>query len=150
MSNSKIRTLFYEKLKEGLKLPDGKLKLLILQPNITLSDEAKDLYERRSHVVVSLVPAPTGTQTLNGDHKRFTGIYQVDVKIILGINESDASIQLDAIQKDLQDIFKVDMLLKDPDNFEVQVISPLKTTEAKQFKQWWTCHCYFDYRADTN
>lgn len=151
MSNRKIDNLFYENLIEGLTGADGKLEIMVMKPDVILSDEQLRLYDNVSQIIPSLIPAPSETQTLGGDHKRFTGIYQLDVKIFMDAEdeESNFSNKLYDIQEKIQDLFSVDAELVLGD-FSVQVISPLKTTAGKQFKQWWTCHCYFNYRADTN
>lgn len=148
MSNRKIDNLFYDKLVEGLTV-DDKLLIAIMRPSIQLSAEQAGMYDNVSQIVPSIIPAPAETQTIGGDHKRFTGIYQVDVKVFMNPEDQDADIKLYDIQDKLQEIFEVDMLLTSG-NFSVQVISPLKTSGARRFKQWWTCHCYFNYRADTN
>lgn len=148
MSNRRIDNLFYDKLVEGLTV-DDKLLIAIMRPSIQLSAEQEGMYDNVSQIVPSIIPAPAETQTVGGDHKRFTGIYQVDVKVFMNPEDQDADIKLYDIQDKLQEIFEVDMLLTSG-NFSVQVISPLKTSGARQFKQWWTCHCYFNYRADTN
>lgn len=150
MSNRKIDNLFYDKLVEGLTV-NGKLEIVIMRPDVILSAEQEGMYDNVSQIVPSLIPAPSETQTVGGDHKRFTGIYQVDVKVFMDADDPSADFnnKLYDIQDKLQDIFEVDMLLTST-NFSVQVISPLKTSGARQFKQWWTCHCYFNYRADTN
>lgn len=148
MSNRRIDKLFYDRLVEGLTT-NGKLDIAIMRPSIILSVEQARVYDSVSQIVASLIPAPAETQTLGGDHKRFTGIYQVDVKVFMNSDDYDADTTLYDIQDKLQDIFEVDMVLSEP-GFSVQVISPLKASGARQFKQWWTCHCYFNYRADTN
>lgn len=150
MSNRKIDNLFYDKLVEGLTV-NGKLEIVIMRPDVILSAEQEGMYDNVSQIVPSLIPAPSETQTVGGDHKRFTGIYQVDVKVFMDADDPSADFnnKLYDIQDKLQDIFEVDMLITST-NFSVQVISPLKTSAARQFKQWWTCHCYFNYRADTN
>lgn len=151
MSNRRIDNLFYDTLVEGLTDPSGKLEIAVMRPDVILSDEQARLYDNVSQIIPSLIPAPSETETLGGDHKRFTGIYQVDLKIFMDPDdeEADFSNKLYDAQEKIQSIFDVDMRLV-LDTFSVTVTSPLKTTAAKQFKQWWTCHCYFNYRADTN
>lgn len=149
MSNAKIRNLLYATLIEGLT-ENAELSILVRDPAIILTEEYEKLYTENNNIWVSLIPAPAVAETLGGDGIRYTGIYQMDVKILLKPDEVNANLPLNDIQDKLQEIFKVDMLIEDSQGFWVQIINPLKTSEAKQFGQWWTCHCYFDYRADSN
>lgn len=151
MSNRKIHNLFTDTLVAGLTDPlTGELETVVLKPQMLLNKTIERDFDNVNRLIVSLIPAPSDTQTLNGDHKRFTGIYQIDVQVFKDTDDSDVDDMLYSIQEKLQSIFEVDMLLTASDGFAVQVISPLKTSEARMFKQWWTCHCYFNYRADTN
>lgn len=152
MSNSRIRRLFFNELTDKFSDADGQLKVPVLQNGITLTDSnGKKVDTNFTHIVVSLIPAPADTETLQGDHIRYMGIYQISVNILLSMDEYDANIPLEQIEDDLQRIFKINMLLSDAEGFTVQVISPIKVTEASRLKDtnWWQAHCYFNYRADT-
>lgn len=153
MSNSRIRRLFFTELKNGLTLPNGKLQYPILQSGI-VGPNGTEFKVNDSHINCHLVPAPAESETLQGDHVRYMGIYQMDAWVLVPMGEVvDANIYLDEMTEKIQSIFKINMLLKQtPDDpFYVQVISPLKVMEAKKSDgNWWRAHCYFDYRADTN
>lgn len=159
MSNGRIRRLFFDKLKSGLKESTGELPWILLQEGIVISDETGEEYEPNdTNIRTHLIPAPAESETLQGDHVRYMGIYQMDVRILLDIETDlygDANLVLEEISDELQRIFKINMRLSDPadqTNFTVQVLSPIKIREAKREGKtnWWSAYCYFDYRADTN
>lgn len=153
MSNPRIRRLFFEELKNGLKQPpSNKLRWPLYQHGIWGIKPKNE-----THINCHLIPAPAESETLQGDHVRYMGIYQMDVKVMLPTSETqvvDTNIILDEITDKIQSIFKINMLLKslDPeDTFFVQVLSPLKVMEASRAEgNWWVARCYLNYRADTN
>lgn len=153
MSNSRIRRLFFDELVTQLTDADTEeLKWPVLQNGITLTDEnGTKLDPNYTHIVVHLIPAPAETETLKGDHIRYTGIYQMDVNVLLKMDQYDANTHLEEIEEELQRIFKVNMLLVNETGFAVQVLSPIKTSEASRVKDtnWWRSICYFNYRSDT-
>ena len=156
MSNSIIRRLFFNELKNGLKKPDGTLEWIINQDGvINVDDSLNEIKYNETNLRVHLIPAPAETETLQGDHVRYMGIYQIDARILLDIETDlygDANLELDKIVDKLQSIFKINLLLTDTNGFSVQVLSPLKTRDARREGKtnWWHAICYFDYRADTN
>lgn len=155
MSNSRIRRLFFNELKTGFKKADGKLEWPIDQYGVVISDAAgKIIKPNTTHVEVHLIPAPAESETLQGDHVRYMGIYQIDVKVLLEMDDlyGDANLVLDEIADKIQSIFKINMRLTEDDIFFVQVMSPMKVTEARRIDKsnWWHAHCYFNYRADTS
>lgn len=173
MSNSRIRRLFFDKLKNGLKQPDDTLQWMIDQEGVIHVDDSGNPIElNETHLRVHLIPAPAESETLKGDHVRYSGIYQVDAFILLDPEvdlNGDSNLILDEIVDKLQSIFKINTRLVDTsqthvpefdengdeipfENFAVQVLSPLKVTEARRERNtnWWRAHCYFDYRADTH
>lgn len=157
MSNGRIRRLIFDELKSGLKQRHGgELPYPVLQHGVVITDKQKKEYKpNETHLEVHLIPAPAATETLQGDHVRYTGIYQIDVKILLDIDVDlygDANLELETISDELQDVFKINLRLVDANGFAVQILSPLKIREARREKgsNWWVAFCYFDYRADTN
>lgn len=154
MSNSRIRRLFFDRLVNQLTdINTKELKWPVLQNGITMTDEnGKSIDPNFTHIFAHLIPAPSDTETLQGDHIRYMGIYQIDVNVLLGMDEYDSNIILEEIEEELQRIFKIYMLLTDDSGFTVQVLSPIKVTEAKRVKEtnWWQANCYFNYRADTS
>lgn len=150
MSNPRIRRLFFDTLKSGLKQADNKLQWPVYQHGIW------GIPQNKTHIHCHLIPAPAESETLQGDHVRYMGIYQMDAKILIPKDDTvvfDANVILDEITDKLQNVFKINMLLKsDPtDDFFVQVLSPLKVTEASRPEgNWWVARCYLNYRADTN
>lgn len=153
MSNSRIRRIFFNELKNGLTMPNGKLQYPVLQSGI-VGPTGEEYKVNDSHYHSHLIPAPAESETLQGDHVRYMGIYQIDAFVLAPMGGVvDNNIILDEMTDKLQSIFKINSLLRlTPDDpFYVQVISPLKVMEAKKSDgNWWRSHCYFDYRADTN
>lgn len=152
MSNSRIRRLLFDRLVDQLTdETTEELKWPVLQNGVTLTDENGNKIDPNfTHIVVSLIPAPAETETLSGDHIRYMGIFQMDVNVLLGMDEYDANIVLEEIEEEFQRIFKIYMLLTDESGFTVQVLSPIKVTEASRTKDtnWWQANCYFNYRTD--
>lgn len=173
MSNARIRRLFFDKLKDGIREVDGSLKWMVMQDGVIhLDSKGVEINFNTTHLAVHLIPAPAETETLKGDHVRYSGIYQIDARILLDPKKdirADSNIVLEEITDTLQSIFKVNLRLVDTstvhvpetdengdiipyEDFAVQVISPIKVREARREGKtnWWHAHCYFDYRADTN
>lgn len=159
MSDARIRRMLFNELVTKLTDPaTDELKWPVLQNGTILTDEfGKEFDLDVTHIEVHLIPAPADSETLQGDHIRYTGIYQMDVRVILPKGEVDANIILEEIVDELQRSFKINQRLVDAndtsaDKFAVQVLSPIKATEARRVDKsnWWNAHCYFNYRADTN
>ncbi len=115
---------------------DGAGKPIVINPDVP-------------HMVIHLIPAPTESDTLSGDHKAFTGIFQVTCR---SYSTSDMNDVLDDMVLNVQQAFPINFRFTYGD-FAVQVISPLKVTQARASRDgssWWELHAYFDYRADTN
>lgn len=153
MSNAKIRTLFTEQLKTTLKQPNGMLKFPMLKDGTDNKNAAgQPIKMTVSHCIVHLIPAPAYSQTLSGDHTAYTGIYQITLKA-MSISGGDYNDILEDMTDTVKSAFPINSRLSTTDGFTVQVISPLKTTEARRISEgmdWWQLHAYFDYRADTN
>lgn len=158
MSESKIRRLFNDELID--KLTDrytGKLKFQFVRNGTQHIAVITDDY-----IVGHLIPAPSDSETLGGDHIRYTGIYQMTLRASNDVDEDgdgevdylewDMDVKMDKMVDTIRDIFKNNMRLTDASGFTVQVVSPLKVTEARMVKDdpWWTVQAYFNYRADTN
>lgn len=159
MSNSRIRRMLFNELVDKLTDPDTQeLKWYVLQNGVILTDaQGNEVEPNMTHLEVHLIPAPAETGTLQGDHVKYTGIFQIDVRVLLPIGEVDANVILEEIEDALQAAFKINERLVDAtdtstDPFAVQVLSPIKVTEARRVNKtnWWHAHCYFEYRSDTN
>lgn len=150
MSNGQIRTLFNDKLIEGLRQPDDTLKYPVLKNGV------QDISLTDTHVIPHLIPAPVLNGTLGGDHQGFTGIYQMTIKATNGIESSDPTIDIsdtiDEVVAEIQKVFPINARIGEEGVFVVQVLSTISVTEAtcERRDSWWQAHAYFSYRADTN
>lgn len=149
MSTSKIRRLLNNALINELGVVDPdydftqyEVKLQGVMP-VDKNDEKV--------VVAHIIPASTESETLGGDHKVFTGLYQMMVRSdTLG----NGMLENEIVADKLQSIFYINRRFTDPSStFTVQIISPLQVGEGKQGPNgigWWQIPCRFHYRADTN
>lgn len=150
MSNEKIRRLLNEHLIEGLRLPNDDLKYPVLIEGV------QDISLTDTHIVAYLLPAPVYNGTLSGDHREFTGIYQMTIKVsndIEGSNTvSDMNYVIGEVEETLQEVFPINARIGDESVFVVQVLTSISVTQATCEKNgsWWQAHAYFTYRADTN
>jgi hypothetical protein len=145
MSTSKIRRLLTNALIDGLTDENGN-SLYTVKINGFMSPPA-DVED--TFIVAHIIPADTESDTLSGDHKAYTGIFQMMVRSdALGNGVLNAELAADK----LQEIFYINRRLSDND-FVVQVTSPLRVGEGIQGpegNEWWQVPCRFTYRADTN
>lgn len=137
MSQARVRNLFQTALKQ---YADAK-GLRVAFDNVQMTPRANEVY-----LVSHLLPSSTATQTLNGDHKRFLGVYQIAVVTPSGT----ATAKADEIATELQDIFTIFKRYTDSTGFTVTVMTPLNVPEGKVQNGGWIVPCYFNYRADTN
>lgn len=137
MSQARVRNLFQTALKQ---YADAK-GLRVAFDNVQMTPRANEVY-----LVSHLMPSSTATQTLNGDHKRFLGVYQITVVTPSGT----ATAKADEIATELQDIFTIFKRYTDSTGFTVTVMTPLNVPEGKVQNGGWIVPCYFNYRADIN
>lgn len=163
MSNARIRRMLFNELVTKLTDPvTEELKWSVMQNGVILTDEFGNEIENpedlnATSIWVDLIPAAAESETLQGDHIRYTGIFQMTIRVYLRSGEIDANIILEEIEDELQKSFKINQRLVDAndtsaDPFAVQVISPIKVTEATRKKggNHWVAVSYFNYRSDTN
>lgn len=91
-----------------------------------------------------LLPADTGSDDLAGEHRRFQGLFQVNVVTPAGEGSGEA----ETIVLQLADLFPVNMLLTDGD-FSVQITTPVAQGPEIQGATEYTTPASFSYRADT-
>lgn len=149
MSTSKIRRLLSNALIAELGVVDPNYDFT--QYEIKLNGIMPVDENDEKVVVAHIIPASTESETLGGDHKVFTGIYQMMVRSdLLG----NGLLENEIVADKLQSIFYINRRFSDPDSpFAVQVTSPLQVGEGKQGPNgfgWWQTPCRFHYRADTN
>lgn len=135
MSQGRIRKIFSAKVAEYSVLKN----ILVSYDNVKHKFDA-------NHIETHLIPSDTFSDTLGGDHKAFLGMYQMTIVV----QYNSGLLVAEEIIEDLQNIFKINQMFTDESGFSVQVISPIKVPEGKQFGAQWRVPCYFEYRADTN
>lgn len=101
--------------------------------------EPEGLYLR-----ASLLPAPTASDDLAGDHRSYRGVFQVLVVAPIRTGPRAA----EAIADALADEFVLNLRLSAP-SFIVQVIRPTSTAPALQSETRYTVPVSIYYRADT-
>lgn len=150
MSNARIRVLLNEQLTEGLRQPDETLKYPVLPNGV------QEFSLDETHIISHLMPAPVINGTLGGDHRGFTGVYQMTIKASNEIEGTetvtDMNLVIEEVAEALQDAFPINKRIGVEGEFVVQVLSSISVTEATYDKndKWWLAHAYFSYRADTN
>ena len=91
-----------------------------------------------------LLPAATGSDTLEGTHRRYTGVYQVSIHAPLNAGPGTAEGVLD----ELAALFPHNQLIS-VTGLTLQVISPVSAGPAAQQDDRYILPASFQYRADT-
>lgn len=155
MSNAIIRRLFTDQLIYQLTPTTGDMLKYPVQQQGIMNGVDPNTGEQiviepdKPHMVVHLMPLPTESDTLGGDHKMYTGIFQITCR---ASGTGDMNTILEDMTDLIQKAYPINFRFTE-NNFTVQVISPIKVTEARASRdgsKWWEVHAYFDYRADTN
>lgn len=90
------------------------------------------------------LPAGTGTNTLAGDHRVYTGIFQVNVVTPIGNGTGDA----EGLVDELAELFPAYLRLSKGD-FEVIVLTPVEPGPVLTEDTTLSVSASFQYRADT-
>jgi hypothetical protein len=137
MSHSDIRKAFNDKVREY-----GATKgyHVVLQ-NAPYKPTVKETYLK-----TYIIPSSAVSQTLGGDHKRYMGVFQVDILIPNNIGTGDIT----RIVNELQEVFPVYNRISFGADKEVIVLSPVDMTEGKNTDTHFSTPCWFTYRSDSN
>lgn len=149
MSHSEIRKAFNDKVRAY-----GATKgyHVVLQ-NAPYTPTVKETYLK-----TYIMPAKASTQTLSGDHKRYVGIFQIDIMIPNDVGTGDVT----RITQDIQELFPVfsyvDLQIITKDNLGNTVIkdeksiilSPVNTADGRNKDTHYSTPVWFSYRCDTN
>lgn len=92
-----------------------------------------------------LLPAGTDTNTLSGDHRLYTGVFQINIVTPVGNGTGDAEGLVDEIGT----LFPAYLRLR-RDDFVVVVLTPVEPGPPIQADTTLTVSASFQYRADTN
>ena len=134
MSKSRIRKIFESRLKTW-----ADARGISVAWDNTHYDPERILY-LSSH----LLPAPTVSDDLKGDHRLYSGVYQVSVHGVAreGPGASEAVAEL------IQELYPLNIRLT-ADGLTVQIITPASIGIAIQETALYTVPVSFQYRADT-
>lgn len=91
------------------------------------------------------LPAGTDTNTLAGDHRVYTGVFQINVVTPVGNGTGDA----EGLVDELAELFPAYLRLSKGD-FEVIVLTPVEPGPALTEDTTLSVSASFQYRADTN
>ncbi|PHN79899.1 phage tail terminator-like protein [Pseudomonas syringae] len=136
MSHKIIRSLFEQRLTVWA----GGRKLKIAYQGVSFTPEADETY-----LAAFMLPAGTGTDTLSGDHRVYTGVFQVNVVTPAGNGTGEA----EGLVDDIAALFPAYLRLKQ-DAFEVLVLTPVEPGPPITGDSTLTVSASFQYRADTN
>lgn len=90
-----------------------------------------------------LLPADTGSETLQGEHRRYTGVYQIDVMSPITIGAGAG----EAILDEISTLYPMNVRITVA-GLTVQVVSPVSAGPAQQDEGHFVLPTYFNYRAD--
>lgn len=136
MSHKVIRSLFEQRLAAWAPTRD----LRIAYQSVTFEPTGDETY-----LAAFTMPAGTDTNTLSGDHRVYTGVFQINVVTPAGNGTGDA----EGLVDDLGDLFPAYLRLKQGD-FEVLVLTPVEPGPPIPADNTLTVSASFQYRADTN
>lgn len=91
-----------------------------------------------------LLPAETVTQTLDGDHRRYTGVFQVSILVPVGNGPGAGETIAEAIEA----LYPADLVLGDT-SFDLYIVSPMSVYPSLQDSDWYTIPVSCQYRVDT-
>jgi hypothetical protein len=91
------------------------------------------------------LPAGTDANTLAGDHRAYTGVFQINVVSPIGSGTGDA----EGLVDELADLFPAYLRLK-RDDFEVIVLTPVEQSPPIPGDTTLSVSASFQYRADTD
>jgi hypothetical protein len=136
MSHKVIRSLFEQRLAVWAAARN----LRVAYQGVTFEPTDDETY-----LAAFALPAGTNTNTLAGDHRGYTGVFQINVVTPAGNGTGDA----EGLVDDLGDLFPAYLRLKQGD-FEVLVLTPVEPGPPIQADNTLTVSASFQYRADTN
>jgi hypothetical protein len=136
MSHKIIRSLFEMRL--AAWAADRGLRVAYQGVNFTpASDE--------TYLSAFMLPAGTNTETLAGDHRVYTGVFQINVVTPVGNGTGDA----EGLVDELAELFPAFLRLMQ-DTFEVIVMTPVEPGPPITGDTTLTVSASFQYRADTD
>ncbi|MFJ2362462.1 phage tail terminator-like protein [Pseudomonas sp. NPDC087697] len=138
MSHTIIRQLFERRLSDWATA--RKPPLRIDSEGVVFEPEDDETY-----VKAFAIPASTGSNTLGGDHRVYTGVFQVSIVTPSGSGPGMAEDLVDEIAE----LYPLYLRLNRGD-FEVIVLTPVEPSPGIPDNTTYTVAASFQYRADTN
>lgn len=137
MSHSDIRKAFNDKVRAY-----GATKgyHVVLQ-NAPYKPKVDEIYLK-----TYIMPSTAATDTLSGDHKRYMGVYQIDILIPNNTGTGDITEIID----DLQLEFPVYSYVPFDTDKEVIVLSPIDMASGRNQDTHFSTPVWFSYRCDSN
>ena len=134
MSHKIIRSIFEQRL--AAWAADRKLR-------IAYQGYAFDQQPGETYLAAFTLPTATSTNTLSGDQRLYTGVFQINVVTPFGTGTANA----EALVDELDTLFPAFLRLKESD-FEVMVFTPVQPGPFVQADNTLTVSASFQYRAD--
>lgn len=135
MSDKRIRSLLETRLKSWA---DSK-SLPVAFENVQFTDTSG------TYLRAFMLPATTRSQSVSGDHRQYTGIFQIN---IVGLTGTGAG-AMHTIADGLSALFPMNLRLTDGTGFTVQIITPVSEAAGILAEGMFTIPVSFQYRADT-
>jgi len=134
MSHQLIRRIYEQRL-AAWAAPRG---LRIAYQGVTFEPGTDETY-----LAAFTLPAGTNTNTLSGDHRVYTGVFQISIVTPAGNGTGDA----EGLVDELGELFPAYLRLKQGD-FEVLMLTPVEPGPAIVDDTTLTVSASFQYRAD--
>lgn len=136
MSHSKVRQVFETSL-AAFALSKG---YGVVFDNTTFEHTADDI-----SLISTLIAADTFSDSLSGDHKAYTGIFQITICASLGLGAGYA----EDVLEEIQSLYPLYARFGDS-VFKVVVMTPVHRLTARAENSMFYLPVRFEYRADTN
>mgnify|MGYP000592344268 CR=1 FL=1 len=136
MSHKVIRSLFEQRLTAWAVARN----LRVAYQGVTFEPGTDEIY-----LAAFTLPAGTNTNTLSGDHRVYTGVFQINVVTPAGNGTGDA----EGLVDELGELFPAYLRLR-RDDFEVMMLTSIEPGPPIQADNTLTVSASFQYRADNN
>ena len=137
MSHKIIRSLLEARLAAWAKLKSPVLR-------IAYQNVAFEPVEGETYLRAFSIPARTGSDDLAGEHRIYTGLFQITIVTPVGIGSGAGEV----LAENLAVLFALNERLS-RDNFTVLVMTPVEPGPVQQEDIGYALPVSFQYRADT-
>jgi hypothetical protein len=136
MSHRIIRSLFEQRLAAWA----AERNLRVAYQGVSFTPDDNETY-----LAAFMLPAGADSDTLSGDHRAYTGIFQINAVTPVGSGTGAA----EGLVEDITELFPVYLRLR-RDDFDVMVLTPVEPGPPIAGDTTLTVSASFQYRADTN